>query len=175
MLTGPEIHRQIRKGAISITPFDPARLNPNSYNVRLGSRLATYEGTLLSTRKPPNIKEIIQIPETGYILQRGVGYLGHTLEETRCEGYVPKIDGRSSTGRLFLIVHCTAGFGDDGFWGEWTLEIVPLAYDVEVFPRDELLQVSFEPTIGQRNPYRGRYQNQKGPVASKLPRPNKET
>lgn len=174
MLTGPEIARQIRRGAISITPYDPARLNPNSYNVRLGSRLLRYAPGTLSTKHPPVIEEEITIPETGYVLRKGVGYLGHTVEETRSEAFVPTIDGRSSTGRLFLIIHCTAGFGDDGFWGEWTLEMVPLAYDVEVFPGDEILQVRFTPTIGQRNPYKGRYQNQKGPVASRLPRPNKE-
>lgn len=172
ILTGPEIARQIRRGAISIDPYDPKRLNSNSYNIRLGDRLATYVPGTLSTREKPKILEEIPIPPEGFVMKRGDGYLGFTVEKTRCEGFVPVIDGRSSTGRLFLIVHCTAGFGDDGFDGQWTLEMVSLAADLRVFPGDEILQIRFEPTMGQRKPYRGRYQGQSGPTASKTPQPN---
>lgn len=168
MLTGPEIERQIERGNIRIDPFDPKRVNPNSYNARLGSRLLIYERGSLSTRKPPKVEHDLEITDAGYLLQAGRGYLGHTMERTYCEGFVPRVEGRSSTGRLFLLIHCTAGLGDDGFDGRWTLEIVPLVEDVWVYPGDEILQIYFQEVIGERRPYKGRYQGQEGPVGSRM-------
>ena len=173
ILTGPEIARRVKDGSVGIDPFDPARLNPNSYNLRLGYRLLVFPPDLaeLSTREAAVAGRDVIIPAEGYVLRRGWGYLAHTVEQVRCEGVVPVIDGRSSFGRLFTLVHCTAGFGDDGFDGQWTLEVVPLVRDVRVFAEDEILQVRFHSAVGERKPYQGRYQGQRGPVPGKGCRP----
>lgn len=167
ILTGPEILHQISLKNIIIDPFNYERLNPNSYNLRLGSKLLRYASGKVSTSRPPAVEEEIDIPVEGYTLEVGKGYIGHTIEKVWCDAYVPEIQGRSSTGRLFLLVHCTAGYGDHGFNGQWTLEIVPLVHDVLVFAGDELLQIQFSVLYGKPSPYKGRYQNQLGPVVSK--------
>lgn len=168
MLTGPEIQRQVEAGAIVIDPFDPKRLNPNSYNLRLGREMMTYEpGATLSTRRSAETRTIA-IPPNGYTLYPRVGYLCVTMEWTETAGFVPVIEGRSSIGRLFLLVHATAGFGDDGFRGRWTLELVPLVHPVRVFEGDEICQISFHRLEGVRKPYCGKYQDQRGPIESRM-------
>ena len=64
----------------------------------------------------------IEIPESGYVLQPNTLYLGRTNEYTRTDGYIPMLEGRSSVGRLGVFIHVTAGFGDVGFAGYWTLK-----------------------------------------------------
>ena len=71
----------------------------------------------------PNGIEFLKIPKEGLLLQPGTLYLGRTLEYTETHGMVPMLEGRSSVGRLGLFVHVTAGFGDIGFCGYWTLEM----------------------------------------------------
>lgn len=111
------------------------------------------------------------IPETGMVLYPGIHYLGSTNERTIVNGFVPKIDGRSSIGRLGLSVHITAGFGDNGFDGTWTLEIT-VEEPLKIYPNEEICQISFETTCGDSNNpeniYRGRYYQQEGPTASRM-------
>ena len=73
--------------------------------------------------KLPNKTKKIIIPEEGLILEPGKLYLGRTVEYTKTDKFVPMLEGRSSIGRLGLFIHVTAGFGDIGFSGFWTLEI----------------------------------------------------
>lgn len=111
------------------------------------------------------------IPETGMVLYPGIHYLGSTNERTIVNGFVPKIDGRSSIGRLGLSVHITAGFGDNGFDGTWTLEIT-VEEPLKIYPNEEICQISFETACGDSNNpeniYRGRYYQQEGPTASRM-------
>lgn len=106
-----------------------------------------------------------------FSLRPGFLYLGRTVERIRAEGFVPVIDGRSSAGRLGLFVHVTAGRGDDGFNGTFTLEIV-VVEPLLVYPwpheLSRLIQVSFIPVVGERSPYKGRYQSQEWTTASRL-------
>jgi dCTP deaminase len=74
--------------------------------------------------KTPNPTKRITIPEEGLVLKPNTLYLGRTNEFTKTDRYVPMLEGRSSTGRLGLFIHVTAGFGDIGFAGYWTLENV---------------------------------------------------
>lgn len=176
ILTGDEIDRQVRAGRIFIDPYDWKRLNPNSYNVRLGPKLLCYSfdnEQRLSTRRPNPTHEY-EIPEEGFVLAPGVLYLGSTIEAGGSDYYVPELAGRSSGGRLGLFIHATAGFGDLGFSGNaenaatWTLEIT-VVHPLRIFAGDEVGQLSFtkpEGNIGQL--YRGKYFKQRGPVASKL-------
>src|SRR5690606_2741753 len=64
-----------------------------------------------------------EIPEEGYVLQPGVLYLGVTLEYTETHAHVPFLEGKSSTGRLGIDIHATAGKGDVGFCSTWSLEM----------------------------------------------------
>ena len=121
ILSGKEIEKHLGK-EIVIEPYDPSRLNPNSYNLSLANELLVYENELLDM-KTPNPTRHLTIPEEGLVLEPGKLYLGRTNEFTRTDGFVPMLEGRSSTGRLGLFIHVTAGFGDVGFAGYWTLEI----------------------------------------------------
>lgn len=121
ILSGKEIQKHIGKEII-IEPFDQSRVNPNSYNLTLHNELLVYENHELDMKKLNPTKRIT-IPEEGLVLEPNRLYLGRTNEFTKTEGFVPMLEGRSSTGRLGLFIHVTAGFGDVGFAGYWTLEI----------------------------------------------------
>ena len=122
ILSGKEILKNIESKDIIIEPFDKSRVNPNSYNLTLSDELLVYENDLLDM-KIPNETRLIKIPEDGLVLEPNKLYLGRTNEFTKTEKFVPMLEGRSSTGRLGLFIHVTAGFGDIGFAGYWTLEI----------------------------------------------------
>lgn len=164
ILTGQEILRRITKDII-INPFDPRKLNPNSYNLTLYPELKTYKNHLLD---PKRLKtDTIEIPKHGLVLQPNILYLGSTNEYTETYNLVPKIDGRSSIGRLGISVHITAGFGDIGFKGKWTLEI-SVVQPVIIYPNMEICQISYYIPYGDIINYNGRYQNQKTIQESKL-------
>ena len=157
ILTGQEILRRFTKD-ILITPFDPKKLNPNSYNLTLFPELKIYTNQIID---PKNITiETIEIPKHGLVLQPNILYLGSTNEYTETYNLVPKIDGRSSIGRLGISVHVTAGFGDIGFKGKWTLEIFVIQH-VIIYPNMEICQISYYIPYGDITNYDGRYQNQK--------------
>ncbi len=121
ILSGEEIRAQLGTN-IEIDPFDEARLNPNSYNLTLYDELMVYEEVELDMRKANRVRRM-EIPSEGLVIQPNQLYLGRTAERTETRNLVPMIEGRSSIGRLGLFVHVTAGFGDVGFRGYWTLEM----------------------------------------------------
>ena len=121
VLTGDKILEASAQGEILITPFDVSRLNPNSYNVRLHPKLLVYTNDTLDMAVSEPTAEL-SIPESGLVLRPGKLYLGQTIEYTETFGYIPVLEGRSSIGRLGLHIHVTAGWGDNGFKGNWTLE-----------------------------------------------------
>ena len=87
-------------------------------------------------------------------------YLGRTVEYTETKGYVPMIEGRSSIGRLGMFIHVTAGFGDVGFCGYWTLEISCIQ-PVRIYPGIEICQIFYHEITGDVIEYNGKYQNSK--------------
>ena len=113
----------------------------------------------------------IKIPERGLILSPDVGYLGSTVEYTETRNLFPYIDGKSSVGRNFILNHHTAGRGDDGFCGEWTLEIRVL-YPTVVYPYMRIGQIYYEEFKGKRMPYdknpHSHYNGQRGPTAAAI-------
>lgn len=160
ILSGKEIQRELGK-RIFIEPFDLSRLNPNSYNLTLHDELLVYDSPVLDMKKP-NPAHTIRIPESGLRLEPGRLYLGRTREFTRTEGFVPMLEGRSSVGRLGLFIHVTAGFGDVGFAGYWTLEIF-CVQPIVIYPGVELCQIYYHTIQGDYEPYRsGKYQNNQG-------------
>lgn len=166
ILSGKEIKAKLGKD-IHIEPYDDQLLNPNSYNLRLHNQLLVYEDEVLDMKKPNKTRSII-IPDEGLVLEPGKLYLGRTIEHTRTDNYVPMLEGRSSIGRLGLFVHVTAGFGDVGFSGYWTLEI-HCVLPIKVYPGVEICQIYYHSIQGDYEPYKnGKYQNNTGIQASML-------
>lgn len=157
ILSGKEIEKHIGKEII-IEPFDRSRVNPNSYNLTLHNELLVYENNELDMKKLNPTKRIT-IPEEGLLLEPNRLYLGRTNEFTKTDGFVPMLEGRSSTGRLGLFIHVTAGFGDVGFAGYWTLEIFCIQ-PIRIYPNAEICQIYYHSIEGDYEPYRsGKYQN----------------
>ncbi len=122
ILTDKRILEEIDKGTIKIEPYNRADLGSNSYDVHLGKTLALYVDDVLDAKKHNKI-EYFDIPDEGFVLEPHKFYLGVTLEYTETHAHVPFLEGKSSTGRLGIDIHATAGKGDVGFCGNWTLEI----------------------------------------------------
>jgi len=122
ILSDTRILEEIENKTIQIEPYDRHYLGSNSYDVHLGKYLATYNDKTLDAKKHNGITHF-EIPEEGYILNPGKLYLGVTEEYTETHSHVPFLEGKSSTGRLGIDIHATAGKGDVGFCGHWTLEI----------------------------------------------------
>ncbi|MCP4520373.1 MAG: dCTP deaminase [Cytophagales bacterium] len=122
ILSDKRILEEIDKGTILIEPYDRECLGTNSYDVHLGKHLAIYKDEILDARSHNEI-EHFEIPEEGFVLQPNELYLGVTLEYTETHAHVPFLEGKSSTGRLGIDIHATAGKGDVGFCNTWTLEI----------------------------------------------------
>ena len=179
ILTGIEIYEQVQSGKIIIDPFTIDRLNPNSYNLRLSNKLKVYDWGKFdkpyidSHVKNNPIKEI-EIPEDGLVLYPNKLYIGSTIERTATDHFIPVLDGRSSGGRMGLLVHVCAGYGDIGFDGTWTLEIVVIE-PLRIYPGDEVAQVTFFTPFGYTGyKYRGRYYGQSDPTESKFAEDKKE-
>ena len=132
ILSGDEIRNRLWGGDIVIEPFDERRVNPNSYNLTLHRELMVYEEVVLDMQKANRVRRI-EIPDEGLVLAPNQLYLGRTVERTETHNLVPMIEGRSSIGRLGLFVHVTAGFGDVGFCGYWTLEMFAVQ-PVRIYP-----------------------------------------
>jgi len=122
ILSDKRILEEIEKGTIKITPYERDCLGSNSYDVHLGKYLATYKDNELDAKKHNEINHF-EIPEEGFVLHPHELYLGVTLEYTETHAHIPFLEGKSSTGRLGIDIHATAGKGDVGFCGNWTLEI----------------------------------------------------
>jgi deoxycytidine triphosphate deaminase len=128
-------------------------------------------GGAIDSRFPPDLVEVPLIEagdcEGGWLLKPGVLYIGRTRERTFSPDCAPAIAGRSSLGRLGVFCHVTAGLGDVGFNGTWTLELA-VVEPVILYPGGRYFQVTFSTALGEVAPYAGRYQNQVEPTASKI-------
>lgn len=100
-------------------------------------------------------------PEMGWVLQPGIGYLMHTAERVTTNCYVPVLDGKSSVGRIFVKVHETAGYGDPGFDGHYTLEVTS-QLPVKVYPGMRFCQIRFHTIVGEVLSYQEHRSNYKG-------------
>lgn len=198
ILTGPEIQKQIEAGRIDITPFNRKHINPASVDLTLGDRVTLYEGSFreqdpkrqsidgrqyqalpsLLARNPdviwdtrsawPTVSRTMD-PEIGWVLKPGVCYLMHTVERIHTDHFVPVLDGKSSLGRCFILIHYTAGYGDPGFNGQFTLEVTT-KIPVRIFPGMRFCQVRFHTLVGERLLYKGHYTGEraKGAVGTTI-------
>jgi dCTP deaminase len=160
ILSGKQIRSKLGE-EIKIEPFDEKQLNPNSYNLRLYNELLVYEDLTLDMKKENMCRSLV-IPPEGIVLQPNKLYLGRTIEYTETDKFVPMLEGRSSVGRLGLFVHVTAGFGDVGFRGFWTLEIHCIQ-PIRIYANIEICQIYYHSIEGDYDKYTsGKYQNNKG-------------
>ena len=167
ILTGSEIRARVASGSLAIEDFDVARLGPNSYNLRLAPELLVYDEIALDPKKDNRTKRCI-IPPEGLKLMPGRVYLAMTEEYTETHGLVPLLTGRSSLGRLGLGVHVTAGFGDIGYCGRWTLELT-VQQPTMVYPHMEICQIYYLLPLGDTSrEYAGKYQGAQDVLASRL-------
>jgi dCTP deaminase len=150
ILSGEQIRSRIGD-SIRIEPFCEDNLNPNSYNLTLHDELLIYEEVVLDMRQVNRVRRI-QIPEDGIVLSPNQLYLGRTVERTETHQLVPMVEGRSSIGRLGLFVHVTAGFGDVGFCGYWTLEMFAVQ-PVRIYPGVSICQMFYHEIAGDIEEY----------------------
>lgn len=153
ILTGPQIAREVERGAIVIDPFDPAAVNPNSYNYRLGPTLRTLREESVDSRSQAETDEF-ELSADGFVLQPGRLYLGTTVETIGSSEFVPSLIGRSSLGRLGVYLQISADLGNLGAVHRWTLEIVA-CQQIRIYPGMTVGQVSFWTTHGDRELYTG--------------------
>jgi dCTP deaminase len=118
-------------------------------------------------KQKPKARTLV-MPSEGIVLEPGVLYLARTVEHTRTTGYVPMLEGRSSIGRLGLFIHITAGFGDVGFSGFWTLEMFCVK-PIRIYPGVEIGQIFYHTIDGDFDCYESnKYQNNQGIQPSML-------
>jgi dCTP deaminase len=182
ILSGKAILAAVDEGKIKIEPFDPKYMNPASFDLTLGDEVRVYSiaptswfqnvitffrpGVLDS--KVDNPTRSFKIGPEGFLLKPGVGYLMHTKERVGTNDFVPALDGKSSIGRLFVKIHETAGLGDCGFFGNYTLEVT-CVHPVRLYAGMRIAQIRFHTIVGEVVQYEGRYKGSQaeGAVASR--------
>lgn len=153
ILSDSEILKAIDKGEIIIDPFNRENLGPHSYDLRLDYKLSVYSGCVLDVREENYTEDIEMYENIDFKLKPGIIYLGKTVEYTESNKYIPFIDGRSSLARLGINIHITAGRGDIGFKGHWTLEIT-CVQPVKIYPYMKIAQIYYIESKGKiLNPY----------------------
>lgn len=159
ILTGPAIAAAVERGDIELSDWSRTRLNPNSYNFRLGRRLlhvSNEEGFFDEPRT-------VLLTEGGFVLHPRNLYLGATAELIGSHNYVMTLLGRSSMGRLGLFLNATADLGHVGSCSRWTLEL-SVVQPLRVYMGMEVGQVAFWHETEHAVPYQGRYLDDRGPV-----------
>ncbi|MFD7505406.1 deoxycytidine deaminase [Streptomyces sp. NPDC059850] len=155
ILTGSAIEQAVSCGDITIDPFDPDLVNPNSYNYRLGDVLKVPIDGPADPRMETALKTV-HIPVGGYELQPGTLYLGATVERIGSARYVTSLIGRSSLGRLGTFLQISADLAQLGALHQWTLEIV-VVQPLTIYAGMRVGQVSFWERAGAPMPYVGHY------------------
>jgi dCTP deaminase len=150
VLSDGTIRRLVAEGRVKIEPWDPGMVQPASVDVRLGDSFRVFHNhraAAIDLRDPPtNLTEAVTVGDgESFVIHPGEFVLGRTLEWVELpEDIVSRIEGKSSIGRLGLIVHATAGFIDPGFSGTLTLEITNLTrIPIRLTPGLPIAQLSF--------------------------------
>jgi dCTP deaminase len=150
VLSDGTIMRLVREGRITIDPWDEAMVQPASVDLRLGDSFRVfhnYRVTSIDLRDPPrNLTEEVKVAEgEPFVIHPGEFALGRTMEWVELpDDVVARIEGKSSLGRLGLIVHATAGFCDPGWKGTLTLELNNLTrVPIKLYTGLPIAQLSF--------------------------------
>lgn len=176
ILVDKTILSEMENGNIKVEPFNRDHLGTNSIDLTLNPTVKTY--SILASQygfvdcKRKNHTDDFIIPEDGFILRPGKLYIASTNEYTETLNAVPKLEGKSSLGRLGLFIHVTAGYGDVGFKGTWTLELVATV-PIKVYPNMKICQISYhsisdKPLVSYDKKEDAKYSGQIGATASKM-------
>ena len=181
ILSDRSIRAAIEEGRIVIDPFDPAMVQPSSIDVRVDRYFRVFENHRYPSIDPkhpqPDLtKEISTGVDQPFMLHPGEFVLGSTLEVVGLgDDIVARLEGKSSLGRLGLLIHSTAGFVDPGFEGHLTLELSNVAnLPIAIYPSMKIGQLSFyELSTPAEHPYGSeqagsKYQGQRGPTPSRI-------
>jgi dCTP deaminase len=181
ILSDGDIRREIAAGRIEIDPFDEDCVQPSSVDLHVDSQFRVFANSRYPyidvRREMPDLTELVQVePEEPFILHPGEFVLGSTLERVRLpDDVVARLEGKSSLGRLGLLIHSTAGYVDPGWDGNLTLELSNVAnLPITIYPGMKIGQISFfRLTTPAEVPYgskatRSKYQGQRGPTASRF-------
>src|SRR3990170_5590544 len=181
ILSDVSIRAAIELGRIEIDPFDPAMVQPSSIDVRVDRYFRVFENhryAFIDPKQPQDdlTKEVPTEMDHPFMLHPGEFVLGSTLESVRLgNDIVARLEGKSSLGRLGLLIHSTAGFVDPGFEGYLTLELSNVAtLPIAIYPGMKIGQLSFyELSTAAEHPYGSRgahskYQGQRGPTPSRI-------
>lgn len=158
---------------IEIEPFNPENIQPSGYDLTLSNEFLRWKYPFIMYNDVGRKLEDDTVKETSQWLTLAPGefVLGSTRERVKLPGmFCAQVHGRSSIGRLGVAVHITAGYIDPGFDGQITLEIVNHSQNTVVISAGERVAqlVFMEMCSPPRKLYSGRYQHQRGPVASRL-------
>ena len=180
ILSDKDIRSALDAGRISIEPFDPDDLQPASVDLHVDRFFRVFHNArypFIDVKKPmEDLTDVFEVKEEeAFILHPGEFVLGSTTEFVRLPGdLVARLEGKSSLGRLGLLIHSTAGFIDCGFEGHLTLELSNVAnLPITIYPNMKIGQISFfQMSSEAENPYGSKkigskYQGQRGPTASR--------
>ena len=180
ILSDRDLRAEIAAGRILIEPFDEACVQPSSIDVKVSNLFRVFRnhtaGIIDVKKDMSDLTELVEIPADGaFMLHPGEFVLGSTLERVAVPNdLVGRVEGKSSLGRLGLLIHSTAGFIDAGFDGHVTLELANVAnLPITLYPGMKIGQVSFmKMTSPAERPYGSgasgsKYQGQRGPTPSR--------
>ncbi len=178
IISDRDIEKRIKSGEIIIEPFKTNNLQPSSLDLELSREVRVFDNWNqgeIDVRQKEDVSRVVNIKKTGFVLHPGEFILGSTAEKITLPFDVAgKLEGRSSLGRLGLIVHATAGYVDPGFSGWLTFEIANISrLPIRMYAGMRIAQIVFyQMTSKVKNPYgskklKSKYQGQKGPTASK--------
>jgi dCTP deaminase len=181
ILSDRSIREEIALGRIEIEPFDEACVQPSSIDLHVDRTFRTFHNArypFIDVKKEmPGLTEVVEVDgENPFILHPGEFVLGSTVERVRLpDDLVARLEGKSSLGRLGLLIHSTAGYVDPGWDGYLTLELSNVAnLPITIYAGMKIGQISFfRLTSAAEHPYgskdRGsKYQGQRGPTASRF-------
>lgn len=180
ILSDTDIKKEIKSKRLLVTPFDKTSIQPASLDVKLGSEIRIFKNTqkaCLDVKEPfEDYMELIKIPKgKPLVVHPGEFLLGTTVEKVKLpDDLVGQLNGRSSLGRLGIIVHATAGFIDPGFEGFVTLEMTNMAnIPIALYPGMRIGQIAFiKLSSPSEKPYgkkvNSKYSGQVGPTTSRI-------
>jgi dCTP deaminase len=181
ILSDVDIRKELASGRILIEPFDEACVQPSSVDLHVDAQFRVFANSrypYIDVRMPmPDLTELVQVSgDEPFILHPGEFVLGSTRERVRLpDDLVARLEGKSSLGRLGLLIHSTAGYVDPGWDGYLTLELSNVAnLPITIYAGMKIGQISFfKLSSPAENPYGSKetgskYQGQRGPTASKF-------
>ena len=179
ILSDGDIRKAIANGRIGIEPFSEDDVQPSSVDLHVDSMFRTFNNhrhPFIDVKKPmEDLTELMDVGSDPFILHPGEFVLGSTSEYVKLPNdLVARLEGKSSLGRLGLLIHSTAGYVDPGFEGHLTLELSNVAnLPITIYPGMKIGQISFfQLTSEAENPYGSskvgsKYQGQRGPTPSR--------